>query len=132
MKAGKKATRGSAQSFLALALIGLTALAAATTLGFPKPKPAFAEEIDGPVEVWAVPAIQKVRPDDPVEQSNLVWTAARREIAVAGAGNEHVPFQIVVTTPPPKPRQGKPMDQLRATVSDLVAPIRSIVSCKSG
>jgi len=121
MTVGKKATLRSAQSFLALALIGLTALAAATILGFGKPKPALSEEGGGPVEVWAVPAIQKVRPDDQVEHSNLVWTAARREIAVSGAGNEHVPFQIVVTTPPPKPRQGKPMDQLRATVSDLVS-----------
>src|SRR5690554_1545338 len=48
--------------------------------------------------VWAVPAEQKVRPDDGIETSNLVWSAENNEIKVAGAANEHVPFQVVITT----------------------------------
>ena len=48
--------------------------------------------------VWAVPAEQKVRPDDRIETSNLVWSAQDKKINVAGAGNEHVPFQVVIST----------------------------------
>lgn len=53
------------------------------------------------VKVWAVPGEQKVRPKDQVEKSNLVWSAETKKITVAGAGNEHVPFQVVITTPVP-------------------------------
>ena len=53
---------------------------------------------DGGVTAWAVPAEQKVRPYDEVEANNVVWTQAESRIRVAGAGNEHVPFQVVVTT----------------------------------
>ncbi len=51
--------------------------------------------------VWAVPAEQKVRPDDGVEVDNLIWSKEKKKINVAGAGNEHVPFQVVISTPVP-------------------------------
>ena len=54
-----------------------------------------------PVEVWAVPSVAKVRPDDPLQAHNLVWDKSTQTISIAGAKNEHVPFQIVITVPPP-------------------------------
>ncbi|MDB5022400.1 MAG: hypothetical protein JWP78_155 [Mucilaginibacter sp.] len=51
--------------------------------------------------VWAAPAEQKIRPTDRVETDNLVWSKQGKKIAVAGAGNEHVPFQVVITAPVP-------------------------------
>lgn len=57
--------------------------------------------VDAKLEVWAVPAEQKVRPDDRTETNNLVWTKSERKIRLAGAGNEHVPFQVVITAPVP-------------------------------
>lgn len=62
--------------------------------------------VDAKLEVWAVPAEQKVRPDDRTETNNLVWTKSEKKIRVAGAGNEHVPFQVVITAPVPE--RGKP------------------------
>lgn len=56
------------------------------------------QDADLGVTVWAVPAEQKVRPDDRIETTNLVWSAQNRKISVAGAGNEHVPFQVVIST----------------------------------
>lgn len=56
---------------------------------------------DAELTVWAVPAEQKVRPDDRIETSNLVWSGNEKKINVAGAGNEHVPFQVVITAPVP-------------------------------
>ena len=61
--------------------------------------------IDQKVEVWAAPAEQKVRPDDRVEAANLVWSKDNKTIRLAGAGNEHVPFQVIVTTPIPPGRR---------------------------
>lgn len=58
----------------------------------------------GKLEVWAVPAEQKVRPDHRTETNNLVWTKSEKKIKVAGAGNEHVPFQVVITVPVPENR----------------------------
>ena len=48
--------------------------------------------VKGDYKVWAVPAEQKVRPKDKPEKSNLVWSGEKKQITVAGAGNEHVPF----------------------------------------
>jgi beta-lactamase class A len=53
-----------------------------------------------PAEVWAVPSVYKVRPDAPAQARNLVWDKASKTITVAGAKNEHVPFQVVVSVPP--------------------------------
>lgn len=49
------------------------------------------------VTVWAVPAEQKIRPDSRIENSNLIWSKDKKLIKVAGAGNEHVPFQVVIS-----------------------------------
>lgn len=57
--------------------------------------------------IWAVPAEQKVRPDDRAETDNLVWSKEKKKINVAGAGNEHIPFQVVVTAPVPPGRTAK-------------------------
>jgi hypothetical protein len=62
---------------------------------------------DENITVWAVPAEYKVRPDDRVETNNLIWSKAKKQITVAGAGNEHIPFQVVITTPVPTGRRPK-------------------------
>lgn len=62
----------------------------------------------GAQAVWAVPAEQKVRPSDRVEKSNLVWSSSSRKISVAGAANEHVPFQVVISSPVGPGRRPKP------------------------
>jgi len=59
-----------------------------------------AQEADK-TQVWAASSLQKVRPDDPVQQVNQVWAGKNKTITVAGARNEHVPFQVVITVPPP-------------------------------
>jgi hypothetical protein len=71
------------------------------------------------VKVWAVPGEQKVRPLDQVEKSNLVWSAETKKITVAGAGNEHVPFQVIITAPFPKGLRPKAPDGFFVQVSDL-------------
>jgi hypothetical protein len=71
------------------------------------------------VEVWAVPSVQKVRPDAAPEEKNLVWSQTTRTVAVAGARNEHVPFQLVISTPPPKSRYEKAAAGFFVEASDL-------------
>ncbi len=73
------------------------------------------------IRIWAVPAEQKVRPADKPETTNIVWSGAKKLITVAGAGNEHVPFQIVITVPVPEGWRPKAPDGFFVTVSDLVA-----------
>ena len=73
------------------------------------------------VQVWAVPSIQKVRPDDKLEKSNLVWSGETKTISVAGARNEHVPFQVVITAPSPATRHDKAASGFWLEVSDLVS-----------
>lgn len=74
------------------------------------------------VEVWAVSAIEKVRPDQPSQKSNLVWNGVDKTVSVAGAKNEHIPFQIVVSTPPPPTRYHKAASGFFVEASDLVSP----------
>lgn len=71
--------------------------------------------------VWAVPAEQKVRPDDRVETNNLVWSKETKKINVAGAGNEHIPFQVVITVPVPPGHRPKPAEGFFIKASDLVS-----------
>jgi hypothetical protein len=71
--------------------------------------------------VWAVPAEQKVRPDDQVETNNIIWSKEKKIINVAGAGNEHVPFQIVITEPVPLGLRPKASDGFFIKASDLVS-----------
>ncbi len=63
------------------------------------------EVIGGKVSVWVVPAEQKVRPEDRIENDNLIWSGADKKIRLAAAANEHVPFQVVITTPIPEGRR---------------------------
>ena len=72
--------------------------------------------------VWAAPAEQKVRPDDRVENANLIWSNKGKRINVAGAGNEHVPFQVIITSAVSgSPRHVTAPDGLMVDVSDLVS-----------
>src|SRR3954462_15638370 len=57
------------------------------------------------LSVWAAPAEQKIRPDDRIESENLIWSKAKKKITIAGCGNEHVPFQVVITNPVPPGRK---------------------------
>lgn len=60
------------------------------------------------LSVWAAPAEQKIRPDDRIESENLIWSNAKKKITVAGSGNEHVPFQVVITNPVPPGKKPAP------------------------
>ncbi len=74
------------------------------------------------VSVWAVPAEQKVRPEDRVETSNLIWSKNSNKITVAGAGNEHVPFQVVISTNVSgSPRRVNAPDNFFIEISDLTS-----------
>jgi hypothetical protein len=83
--------------------------------------------IEDKAMVWAVPAEQKVRPEDRVEDSNLVWSAPGKKISVAGAGNEHVPFQVVITTPIPPGRRPKAPEGFFIEASDLAGPSGKVI-----
>ncbi|HEX5555363.1 MAG TPA: glycoside hydrolase domain-containing protein [Chitinophagaceae bacterium] len=73
------------------------------------------------VSVWAAPCEQKIRPKDPVEKNNLVWTQAGKKINIAGAGNQHVAFQVVITTPVPEGYKPKAAGGFFISVSDLTS-----------
>ena len=74
------------------------------------------------ITVWAVPAEQKVRPEDRVEVENLIWSDKEKVINVAGAGNEHVPFQVVITTSVKgSPREIEVPNGFMIQVSDLIS-----------
>ncbi len=92
-----------------LAMVVVMCTAAATSM----------DSADSPVTVWAVPSIQKVRPEDRTEASNLVWSGKTKTITIAGAKNEHVPFQIVISTPPPPSRHEKAASGFSIRASDL-------------
>lgn len=61
-----------------------------------------AQPESGEVTVWVAPDMQKIRPDDEAETNNIVWSGEEGRVSVAGAGNEHVPFQVVITAPVPE------------------------------
>jgi hypothetical protein len=73
------------------------------------------------VQVWAVPGEQKVRPDDRVEKNNLIWSGDNKKITLAAAGNEHVPFQVVITTPVPPGWRSKAPDGFFISATDLTS-----------
>src|SRR4051812_27930198 len=75
----------------------------------------------GSSAVWAVPAEQKVRPNDAAETANLVWSQEKKKITVAGAGNEHVPFQVVITVPVPPGSRPKAPDGFFIKASNLTS-----------
>jgi hypothetical protein len=75
-----------------------------------------------PVDVWAVPSVYKVRPDELTQASNAVWQKQTRTISVAGAKNEHIPFQVVVSAPKRASRYVPPASGFFVEVSDLVSP----------
>jgi hypothetical protein len=72
-------------------------------------------------EVWAVPSAVKIRPDDHVQAHNLVWEKSTKTISIAGAKNEHVPFQVVITVPPPPNRYHPAASGFFVEASDLVS-----------
>ncbi len=82
------------------------------------------------VVVWAVPAEQKVRPDDRVENGNMIWSMNEKKINLAGAGNEHVPFQVVITTPIPEGRRPKAPEGFFIEVTDLTSKQRKKIGQK--
>jgi len=74
------------------------------------------------VQVWAVSSLHKVRPEDRVQSSNAVWDRKTKTISVAGAKNEHIPFQVIITTPPPPSRYEPAASGFFLEASDLVSP----------
>ena len=80
----------------------------------------------GEAEVWAVPSLRKVRPDDRPQAVNRVWDKKTKTISIAGAKNEHVPFQVVVSTPPPPTRYDPAAYGFFVEASDLVSPLGRI------
>jgi hypothetical protein len=87
-------------------------------------------ELKENVQVWAVPAEQKVRPKDKPETSNLVWSLEKKQITVAGAGNEHVPFQVVITAPVPEGWRPKAPDGFFIAVTDLTSSSGKVIPQK--
>lgn len=83
----------------------------------PWPAAAYSAE----VQVWAAPAVYKVRPDDSPQPSNLVWDGAARTVSIAGARNEHVPFQLVISVPPPPSRYLPAASGFFVQAGDLVS-----------
>ena len=74
------------------------------------------------LKVWAAPAEQKIRTEARPENNNLVWSGNDRKISIAGAGNEHVPFQVVISTNVSGPRREVKMpDGFWIEISDLNA-----------
>lgn len=69
--------------------------------------------------VWAAPAELKIRPEDRMQSDNLVWSQRDKKISVAGAGNEHVPFQVIITVPVPPGRKPQPADGLFIIATEL-------------
>lgn len=82
------------------------------------------------IRVWAVPAEQKVRPKDKVETTNLIWTGDKKLISVAGAGNEHVPFQVVITAPIPEGWRPKAPDGFFISATDLTSATGKVIPKK--
>ena len=82
------------------------------------------------IKVWAVPGEQKVRPDDKPESNNLVWSSEKKLVRVSGAGNEHVPFQVVITTPVPPGWRPKAPDGFFVSASDLKSESGKTISNK--
>ncbi len=74
------------------------------------------------VQVWAAPELVKIRPTDPVQQRNLVWLAADRTVRIAGAADEHVPFQLLITVPPRPNRYTPVMDGFEVEAGPLTGP----------
>ena len=74
-----------------------------------------------PVELWAVPSIHKVRPDERPRASNLVWDRETKIVSISGARNEHIPFQVVVSTPPPPSRYQSAAGGFFVEASDLIS-----------
>jgi hypothetical protein len=79
------------------------------------------------VKVWAVPGEHKVRPLDRIESRNLIWSAEKKLITVAGAGNEHVPFQVVISTPVPPGRRSPAPSGFFVKASDLKSALGKII-----
>lgn len=71
------------------------------------------------VSIWAVPSEQKVRPEAPVENHNLVWSKSENKIDIAGAGNQHVSFQVIITVPVPEAHGAAPSGGFFIKASDL-------------
>lgn len=76
---------------------------------------------DRDITVWAVEAEHKVRPGDRIRTETLVWSRDENQVRVAGAGNEHVAFQVVITTPVPEGYRPAPPDGFFIEASDLVS-----------
>ena len=75
----------------------------------------------GGVEVWAAPSLHKVRPDERPQASNLVWDRQTKMVSISGAKREHVPFQVIVTAPPPPTRSDRAASGFFVEASDLVS-----------
>jgi len=74
------------------------------------------------VTVWAAPSVYKVRPDESAQQRNAVWDQTSKTVTLAGARNEHVPFQLVITAAPPPGRGLPPASGFFVEAGDLESP----------
>jgi hypothetical protein len=74
------------------------------------------------LEVWAAPSLYKIRPDDRPQASNLVWNRQTRTVSITGARNEHIPFQVILTVPPPASRSDRAASGFFVQATDLVSP----------
>ena len=72
--------------------------------------------------IWAAPAEQKIRRDAPIEKTNLIWSDETNTIKIFGAGNENVPFQIIISTKSgTKSQQEEKTNGFEIAISDLTS-----------
>lgn len=105
---------------IALLLCSCAVIAQQKT-GANDPKGASSSASNEPQTVWAAPAETKIRPDDRIQNENIVWKRSTKKVTIAGAGNEHVPFQVVITSPVGPGRRPKAATGFFVTASDLVS-----------
>jgi len=79
------------------------------------------------IEVWAVPSVYRVRPNEPAQAVNLVWDNTSKTISIAGAKNEHIPFQVVISAPLPA-KTDAPLSGLWVEAGDLRSEAGQILS----
>lgn len=74
------------------------------------------------VEFWATSELFKIRPEGWLRVPALIWDAQTATVRIAGARNEYVPFQVIVSVPPPASRREPAAEGFFVEVSDLTSP----------
>ena len=63
--------------------------------------------------IWAVGNTEVISPTDDVQKFNYIWSYRAKQISIKAAGNEHEPFQLIITA------DSGSLSGVNVTVSDL-------------